>query len=201
MTTISPNTAAAALKRLFDEQAARAIELSGDEAGIKALFPLLEKIGKVTEGEGRTPFVIVAQTPELTFALRMGKVVLDGNTGVSHIPDSRVANLDTVPQGHYLAIDVEDGRAMRNMKPSACLAWFKWGKRFGGTVTEGISTVTYEPDILRHHLIDLPGSRCGSDNVPYLVVSRRPGLDARWGDDARPLSGSLSCGVRLALGG
>lgn len=201
MTTISPNTASAALKKLFDAQAAQAIELSGDEAGIKALFPLLERIGKVTEGEGRIPFVIVAQTPELTLALRMAKVVLDGNSGASYLADNRVTNLDDIPQGHYLAIDVEDGRAMRNIKPSVCLTKFKKAKRFGGTVLEGISAVTYEPDILRHHFIDLPGSRCGGDGVPYLCeLGVQPRLGEGWFDDTGPGYGSLSCGGRLALG-
>lgn len=200
MTTIAPNTASAALKKLFDAQMAQAIELSGDEAGIKALFPLLERIGKVTEGKGRIPFVIVAQTPELTLAVRMEKVVLDGNVGASYLAENRVTNLDTIPQGHYLAVDVEDGRIMRNTKPSVALAQFKREKRFGGTVNEGISTVTYDPEVLRHHFIDLPGSRCGSGDVPYLDVLGRPEFDAHWDDDASPNYGSLSCGGRLALG-
>lgn len=199
MTTIAPNTATVALKRLFDMQAAQAIELSGGEAGITALFPLLERIGKVMEGEGRIPFVIVVQHPTLTFAERMEKVVLDGNSGASYLTDSRVTNLDNIPQGHYLAVDIEDGRAMRNTKPSICLTQFKREKRFGGTVNEGISTVMYKPDILRHHYIDLPGSRYGSGGFPYLSGYGRPELGASWNVYAHPGDGSLSCGSRLGL--
>jgi|GEM_PF-3705182 len=200
MTTIAVNTASAALKKLFDAQAAQAITLSGDEAGIKALYPLLEKIEKVTEGEGRISFVIVAQGPNLTLSMRMEKVVLDDKTGASYLADNRVTNLDDIPQGHYLAVDVEDGRIMRNTKPRVCLAQFKRDKRFGGTVSEGISTVTYEPEILRHHYVDLPGSLCGSDYVPCLYVFGRPKLFALWRDLANPRFGSLSCGGRLGLG-
>lgn len=200
MTTISPNTAAAALKKLFDAQAEQTVQLSGDEAGIKALFPLLERIGKVTGGEGRIPFVIVVQNPTLTLAERMGKVVLDKQAGASYLTDNRVTNLDDIPQGHYLAVDVEDGRAMRNTKPSACLQQFKKAKRFGGTVIEGISVVTYQPEILRHHCIDLPGSRYGSARVPCLYVGGRPRLNANWFGNAYPNYGALSCGSRLALG-
>ena len=200
MTTIAPNTASAALKKLFDAQAAQAIALSGDEAGIKALYPLLEKIEKVTKGEGRIPFVIVVQCPNLTLSVRMEKVVLDGKTGASYLADNRVTNLDDIPQGHYLAVDVEDGRSIRNTKPSVALAQFKRDKRFGGTVNEGISTVTYEPEILRHHYVDLPGSRFASDGVPCLRVLDRPGLGACWYDFANPRYGSLSCGSRLGLG-
>jgi len=177
-----------------------AIALSGDEAGITALFPLLEKIGKVTEGEGRIPFVIVVQGANLTLSVRMWKVVLDGKTGASYLTDNRVSNLDDIPQGHYLAVDVEDGRAMRNKKPSICLAQFKLERRFGGTVAEGISVVTYEPEILRHHYLDLPGSRSFSDRVPYLNVYVRPKLVAGWRGVANPRYGSLSCGSRLGLG-
>src|SRR3989344_5986512 len=201
MTTIAPNTASAALKKLFDAQAAQAIALSGDEAGIKALYPLLEKIEKVTKGEGRIPFVIVVQCPNLTLSVRMEKVVLDGKTGASYLADNRVTNLDDIPQGHYLAVDVEDGRFIRNTKPRVALAQFKRDKRFGGTVNEGISTVTYEPEILRHHYVDLPGSRYDGVRVPYLYVGVGPELRAYWDDVAVPVYGSLSCGGRLTLGG
>src|SRR3989344_5831594 len=168
--TIAPNTASAALKQLFERQAEQAIALSGDEAGIKALYPLLERIGKV-------------------------------KTGASYLADNRVTDLDDIPQGHCLAIDVEDGRAMRNTKPSVALAQFKRAKRFGGTVNEGISTVTYEPEILLHHYVDLPGSLYDGDRVPCLGVVDGPELFADWSDDANPSFGSLSCGSRLTLGG
>ncbi len=203
MTTISPNTATAALKKLFDRQMAEAVELSGDEAGIKALFSLLEKIGKVTEGEGKTPFVIVVQNPNLTLSKRMAKVVLNGKTGVNYLNDNRITNLDDLPQGHYLAVDVEDGRAILNTKPSICLEQFRLGKRFGGTAVEGITVVTYEVHILAHHHIDLPGSRDISGVVPFLCVvgnNKWAGLSARWGVTAFPNYGSLSCGSRLGLG-
>ena len=201
MTTIAPNTAAAALKRLFDAQVA-AIQNAGlaTEAELSPLFPLLEQIGKVTEGEGRIPFVIVVQNQTLTLSERMGKVTLDGKTGASYLSDNRVTNLDKIPQGHYLAIDVEDGRKMRNTKPSVCLTQFKRDKRHGGTVNEGISVVTYEPEILRHHYIDLPGSLFDGGGVPCLFVDGGPRLNASWRDLASPSFGSLACGSRLGLG-
>ena len=89
---------------------------------------------------------------------------------------------------------------MRNTKPSVALAHFKRGKRFGGTVSEGISMVTYEPEILRYHCTDLPGSRHDSDDVPFLGASDEPELIVRWFVDADPYFGSLSCGSRLGLG-
>lgn len=200
MTTIAPNTAAAALRKLFDAQVA---VLSGlaPEAELTALFPLLERIGKVTEGEGRIPFVIVPQGPNLTLSLRMKKVVLGGKTGASYLADNRVTNLNEIPKGHYLAVDVEDGRVMWNTEPSVALAEFKRQRRFGGTVAEGIAVVTLEPEILRHHYIDLMGSRFDGGDVPCLdEVGDRPGLRARWVDNANPCYGALSCGGRLGLG-
>jgi hypothetical protein len=202
MTTIAPNTASAVLKRLFDRQVA-VLTTAGlaPEAELTALFPLLEKIGKVTEGEGRIPFVIVPQKPELTLAVRMEKVVLGGNAGASYLTDNRVTNLDNIPKGYYLAVDVEDGRGIRNTKPSVALAQFKRENRFGGTVAEGISVVTYNPGILRHHYIDLPGSHCGGGIVPYLGEGGAgPKLDAIWDAGAHPDYGALSCGGRLGLG-
>ena len=199
MTTITTNTAPNALKQRFDAQVAVLAGLA-PETELTALFPLLEKIGKVTEGEGRIPFVIVPQSAHLTFSLRMERVALGDNTGVSYLADNRVTNLDDIPKGHYLAIDVEDGRDMLNTNPSVALVQLKRDKRYGGTGNEGISVVTYEPDILRHHYVDLPGSRCDSDGVPYLNEGGRPGLLARWFGDAYPFYGSLSCGGRLGLG-
>lgn len=200
MTKIATSTAPAALKQLFDQQLVKAVELSGDEAGLKALFPLLEKIGKTQEGEGRIPLVIIAQNRELTLAKRMAKVTLDGKTGTSYLADSLVANLDNIPPGHYLMVDVEDGRAMTNTKPSVCLARFKRANRFGCTTVEGVTVAFYDPKILRHHYFDLPGSRCDGGVFPCLgVYGGGPGLFAGGGDLADPGCGSLSCGSRLGL--
>ena len=86
MTTITTNTASTALKQLFDRQAAQAVSLSDDEAGITALFPLIEKIGKVTEGEGSIPFVIVVQKPELTLSGRKLPCRQSGDQPRRHSP-------------------------------------------------------------------------------------------------------------------
>lgn len=200
MATIAVNTASAALKQLFDRQMAKAVELDGDTEGIKALFPLLEQIGKTVEGAGRVPFVIVVQNPNLTLSRRMVKVVLDGKTGASYIADGLVANLSAIPRGYYLMVDVEDGRAMRGISPGICLQRFKLDKRFGGSAVEGITVVSYEVEILLHHYLDLPGSRYEDDGVPFLRVSGRPELNASWNGAADQGYGSLSCRGRLGPG-
>jgi hypothetical protein len=199
MATIAVNTAPATLKQLFDRQVATfAAAGLASEAELTALFPLLEQIGTVTEGEGRIPFIIVPQGPALTFRECMAKVVLDGKTGLCILPtDSHVTNLDQIPLGHYLAVDVEDGRAMLNTKPSACLARFKTDNRFGGTVNEGISVVTYEPKILQHHGLDLPGSCYDGYLIPCLCIDCELYLGAHIDGALRPTLGSLSCGGRL----
>src|SRR3990167_9313093 len=138
--TIAPNTAAAALKKLFDRQAEQAIALSGDEAGIKALYPLLERIGKVTEGAGRIPFVIVAQGANLTLSMRMEKVVLDGKTGASYLSDNLVTDLDDIPQGHYLAIDVEVAAPCGTPSPAA-----RWPSSNGPNASAARSTKVSVP--------------------------------------------------------
>ena len=201
MATIAPNTASAALKQLFDRQVEIIVSAGlAFETELTRLFPLLEKIGKVTEGEGRIPFVIVIQNPTLTLTGRMAKVLLDGKSGTSYLADNCVTNLDNLPGAHYLAVDVEDGRAMRGIKPSVCLTEFKRAKRLGGTVNVGICTVMFEPEILRNHFIDLPGSHRERDNIPFLYICNGPKLDARWKGLADRRFSSLSCGSRLALG-
>lgn len=198
MTTIAPNTATTTLKKLFDAQVAALAGLAPEDELI-ALYPLLKKIDKVTEGEGRIPFVIVPQTPTLTFAERMTKVVLGGKTGASYLDDNRVTNLDPIPQGHYLAVDIEDGRAMLETSPNVCLLRFRHDNRFGGTTIEGISLVTCHPEILQHHSIDLPGSHCAVTDVPYLSDNVGPKLGDGWIGHVNMDFGSLSCGSRLGL--
>jgi len=202
MPTIALNTASATLKKSFEAQV-EALSATGlaSEPELSALFPLLEKVGKVTNGEGRIPFVIVVQKPGLTPSERMGKVWLHGKKGASNIGNGRVTNLDNIPQGHYLALDVEDGRAARKTKPSVCLEQFMRDKRSGGTVAEGISLITYDPEILFDHEIDLPGSRYAGDFVPFLhIFACMPELDAHCFNIACSDSGSLSCAGRLGLG-
>lgn len=200
MTTITTNTAPSHLKQLFDVW----LELwkpDVPEDELKRLFPLLENIGKTTEGEGRLPFAVIARTPALTLARRMEKVVLGGNTGRSYISDNRVSHLDVIPEGHYLMWDIEDGRAMRNIKPSVATEQLRCDKRFGGTTEEGPAVAMKDSLVLRHHYMDLVGSRYDSDGLPCLCeLGVRPELFAVRDDGALPRSGSLSCGGRLGLG-
>lgn len=204
MATISPNTASAALKALFDRQMEMAVKLAGDETGIKALFPLLEQIGQVTEGEGRIPFAIIPQNPNLTLPKRMIKVVFNDRYSGSctrGLDYPRIIDLDVLPRGHYLAVDIEDGQATQNIKPSVCLAQFKQDNRLGGTAVEGITVVTYDAEILRRHYINLTGSCRRSEWFTILFLDDgTPMLGLSFGNNAHPHSGSLSCGRRLGLG-
>jgi hypothetical protein len=199
MTTIASNMASVGLKQLFERQVEAAVKLCGDRKGIEALFPLLERIGKVAEGEGKIPFVIVPWGPTLTSTTRMAQVVLDEKTGLSYLTDGLITDLDSIPQRHYLAVGI-DYLGTKGKRPSDCLAQFRREGRFGGTVNEGVSAITYDPCILEKTFLDLPGSRYDSVGIPDLCVNVRPRLFAGWVGNAFPLYGSLSVRERLRLG-
>lgn len=165
---------------------------------LEPLRPLLAKLPAPTWTDGRIPFVIVPET-SLGLNERMSKVILDGKTGKNWLDASKITNISTAPAGPYLAVDVEDGRAMQNQAPRDCQTQFEEQGRLGLTVDEGMALLTYAPETLKHHYLDLPGSRYDG-HVPYLyVVGVRPWLYAFWRDDAVPCYGSASCGSRLGL--
>lgn len=185
-------------RRWFNQQAAiLQIARLATEDELAPLIPLLDQIKETEETEGKFPFIIVPQNPKLTLAWRMAKVALKGKTGVYYLSDSRMTNLDNIPKGHYLMVDVEDGRATINIKPSVYRR--SKGRRFGGTAVEGITMVTYKPEILRHHYLELVGSSYGECFPCLFINGDQPWFSAVYGDNASPSYGSLSCGRRLGL--
>jgi len=64
----------------------------------------------------------------------------------------------------------------------------------GATIHDGIALYIANPDVLKDHFIDLPGTRVGSVSAPVLYLwDGGPGLDCRVGD-ADSGFGSASCG-------
>ena len=95
----------------------------------------------------------------------------------------------------YWRYDVENGKKMLNRTPDDCMKEFKKEKRFGAVVVEGIALVAQNPDILKDHYIDLPGSRFGAGSVLYFgLYDDRPGLSDCDSDFANSHYGSASCG-------
>ncbi|MDO8667896.1 MAG: DUF5701 family protein [bacterium] len=204
MSTIITNTAPAILKKLFDErmEALRKAELA-TEVEIKPLFSLLVKVRATHEGKGRIPFTIIPQRSGLPFYERMTKVSFNGNPGVTYIYDEhRIINPNQrIPRGHYLMAGIEDGRGMLGVKPSVCLQQFDRFGRFPCTAAEGITMAMYEPEILRHHYLNLTGTVYDGNRLLCLFLNGKiiPWLGAVYGDYSAPQYGSPSCEGRLSL--
>lgn len=65
----------------------------------------------------------------------------------------------------------------------------------GTTVFDGIALFLKNPEILKDHYIDLPGTNVGSGRAPYLgLFSGQPRLNDDWLDYDYPGWGSASCG-------
>ncbi|MEA3272851.1 MAG: hypothetical protein U9P90_04260 [Patescibacteria group bacterium] len=100
--------------------------------------------------------------------------------------------VDTPKQARF--VWVNDGRNRLDVSPLNAEKSFVQGE-IGGTVRAGLHLLLYYPEILNHHLLDLPGSRYDVD-IPYLSGwDGRPRLDAYSADDAVPEGGSVSLGV------
>lgn len=201
MATIPTNLAPTTLKKLFDRQLAIALTLTHDEAGLKALFPLLREI-RGTGDKWNPAFLIVVQRIGLTLHERMARMALYGKPGKSYLTESeRLIDLDDIPPGSYLAVGIRIGLAMLDTRLSQCAENFKADGYLAGTAVEGIMAATYEPGILRYLSINLIGSRYG-DNAPYLTVRNgEPELNSFWHDGGYPGYGAMSCERRLWSGG
>lgn len=65
----------------------------------------------------------------------------------------------------------------------------------GGTLFDGIALVIKDPDILKHHLLDLPGSQVEPGLAPCLYLwYRRPRLRRRFVGLGLPSFGSVVAG-------
>ncbi len=65
----------------------------------------------------------------------------------------------------------------------------------GATEFDGIALIIKNPEILKHHYINLPGTSVGFDDAPFLRLwFGEPVLDNHWVVGARSNLGSASCG-------
>ena len=131
----------------------------------------------------------------------MSRVVLGEKKGRNYLNETAVENAVAVPKGHYLVLDVEDGRRMLKTSPDRAVEIFSQEDRSAYVCREGIFHVMYFPETLRNHYMDLSGSRYGAESVPYLCLDEgQPRLYYYWSGGANPKWGSPSCGSRRGLG-
>lgn len=96
----------------------------------------------------------------------------------------------TAPEAPYPAW-LNDGRDNRNKKPEDVRKKLK-DDEIAGTEYDGIALYISNPEILKHHFLDLPGTTVGSDRAAYLSLWHgRPRLHRRWGGLADPRWGSM----------
>jgi hypothetical protein len=148
---------------------------------------------------GRFPFVIVPARPAVIDWNKFMRLVLLGDkSGKMYLDAAYLTDVVTVPAGAYLMLDVEDGRARLNTKPSLAAAAIQKDGRSGYTAFEGPCHAAVLP-VLTHHNMDLVGSRFSSSDWPGLYRHDvRPALD-HGSDNAYPQWGAPSSRERRGL--
>ncbi|MFA6146386.1 MAG: DUF5701 family protein [Patescibacteria group bacterium] len=115
--------------------------------------------------------------------------------GTNYLNLSSHKDLIETPKTPYWIYGVENGKKMLGKDPDTCVGIFKKEKRRELITVEGIAIVVQDPDVLKDHYIDLPGSRYGSDRVPSLLLyDDGPRVICLDSDGAVSHYGSASCG-------
>lgn len=144
-------------------------------------------------------FILVPRI-NLTLDELMVRVELDGVGGRNWLVENYVKDVVKTPKTHYFVRDIDDGRKMLNISSREASKTFFQKKRFGWTVREGVFCAIYFPFVLKHHYINLVGSRYRSGLVPVLYLDGGwPGLDWYGLDRVASGWGAASCGSRIGL--
>ena len=148
-------------------------------------------------------FLFVPPRPkEMDLNHLVSLIEVDGKRGVNYLAEQSLADEIEVPPAPYLALDVEDGDGRRDMKPSVNRTNILAEHRSPGLTFEGIVHCIVFPEALKHHFIDLVGSRYESGFRPRLCLDGgEPGLGAGWHGGAGAGWGAWSCGSRRGAWG
>jgi hypothetical protein len=141
-------------------------------------------------------FLIVPPPPKkLDLKGLMANVELDGRAGVNYLDVNYLADIGEYPATASLLTDVEDGRGRLNTKPMVSRENIASELRHLYNTWRGIIHITVFPWVLKHHYLDLVGSRCDEGGVPGLYVSDdKPALINYWEGNADPIWGAPSAG-------
>lgn len=145
-------------------------------------------------------FLLIPSRPvEINWEYLMSLVVVDGKQGRNYCDPAQMKDGIEVPPGPYLMEGVEDGNARRNKKPSENWRNILAEGRFPFTMHAGMIFAILFPEVLKHHFLDLVGSRYWPGLRPVLGISGAgPRLDACWDDFADSGWGAPSCLRRRA---
>jgi hypothetical protein len=140
--------------------------------------------------------LLVPEPPkELDLTELMSRVELNNKTGVNYIDRRYLKDEGEYPTTASLLADVEDGAARLNVKPMASHENIAREKRHPYNTWRGIIHVAVFPWVLKHHYLDLVGTRCDGGRVPRLCVNDdEPALSRSWEDFALPYYGAPSAG-------
>jgi hypothetical protein len=156
---------------------------------------------------GRIPSVLVPARVALSAGDAIRRVEREGKRAVSMLDDEELARFVPIegvelPEGPaYRLVDVDTGRATRNVTPDDALASIRAAGRSPLTLEEGIAVVTRHPEtIAPNDGWSLLGSRCGDRRVCALWISKgAPKLGWCWAGNPHTWLGSASCAGRIGL--
>jgi hypothetical protein len=127
-------------------------------------------------------------------------IEVDGKPGVNYLDEQCLVDEIKVPPPPYIAEYVEDGANRLNTRLSVSRTNILPEHRSPGLTYEGIVHCIIFPEVLKHHSIDLVGSRYETEYRPGLyLLGSVPGLNAFWVDLADPEWGAWSCGSRRGV--
>jgi hypothetical protein len=146
---------------------------------------------------GAQLFVVIPRRPDpLDLNSLMALIEVGGKTGENYLDPQHLTDVTETPREAHLLLDVEDGRGRLNTKPSVSFENIQQESRVPYSTWYGLVHAITFPCVLQDHYLDLVGSRCESDDVPYLCLDggRVPRLRCSLRDGAHPEWGAPSAG-------
>ncbi len=108
----------------------------------------------------RQLFLIVPPLPDTLYLTRlMSLIEISGKKGVSWLYGSELSDVVNAPKAAHLLLDVEDGRKRLHTESSVSFQNIVQEGRVAYTTWRGIVHAMVFPYVLKHHYLELVGSR------------------------------------------
>ena len=165
--------------------------------------PLKLKLSSISENEinqGNIPFLIVVKHGLVSVDRQMEMAEVDGKKGYNSLaPWDFLEIYDPAPSSSvFIAVNVENGRAMLNKSPNQAERLMMGKNRLSLIFEEGVALIVHYPDSLKSHFIILSSSRHGDGRVATLILhGDGPRLGWGWASCSDAKRGSASCLRRL----
>jgi hypothetical protein len=131
----------------------------------------------------------------------MSFIEIDGNEGEDYLGSGQYQDLVQLPDGPYLALNIEDGNGRRNIEAETSKIKISREHRSPYTLFEAIVHGILFPEIFADHGMSICGSEEDSGKaitLSYDPDRHRVRLVASVVDFPSPRRGAPSCGIRLA---